>query len=71
MKRMFPTASMLVTCIKEREKKESLNYFVVATKAYQLKKKMQRKKGNNYLCACRVLVKTIFAEQIQLQFTVS
>ena len=43
MKRMFPTASILVTCIIDQALKESLNYFVVATKAYQLKKNAKEK----------------------------
>ena len=44
MKRMFPTASMLVTYIIDQALKESLNYFVVVTKAYQLKKKYKGKR---------------------------
>ena len=44
MKRIFPTASMLVTCIIDQALKESLNYFVVVTKAYQLKKKCKGKR---------------------------
>ena len=37
---------MLVTCIIDQALKESLNYFVVATKSYQLKQSMKRSPKN-------------------------
>ena len=37
---------MLVTCIIDQALKESLNYFVVSTKSYELKRSMKRSPKN-------------------------